>query len=199
MEGEEPEWQERILRHVKITPEVFFATFINSLENGRLKLPFIPKDRHTAKMIGFFKSLGEEWGYYTRKEYMRIDCLWFPRIRGEDIMELALEHDNTSRVESVMKSELPKLLNTKARLRVLMFYPPEEEARSDVGVIAGHIKSHIIRGEGERWLVITGSGDAKKREEWGRVVFRAFEIDAEGSDAETGSVEFDVKDISEEA
>lgn len=54
---------------------------------------------------------------------MRLDHTW--EIRHPDIttIVLALECENTDRVEDILDDELQKLLDIKSLLKVLIFYP----------------------------------------------------------------------------
>lgn len=198
MEGEESQWKEVSVRVKHITPNSIFEAIMSSLSDGTLKLPFLSRSDYTSIITEFFENLGQEWGYITKREYLTIDCPWLLNLQEKEVLALALEHENSSRVQNVLDSELRRLLHIKAHLKVIIYYPPRGNVDKDLKMIARGIRNQAIRAEGERWLVITGTGDVRDRKEWKTAEFRAFEIDVDGKVTEIGHQEFHVKDVSEE-
>jgi hypothetical protein len=113
----------------------------------------------TSTILGIFNEIGRNLGYMPNREYLRLDQTWEIRHSDLSTIVLALEVENTDRVEDVLDDELQKLLDVKAFLKVLIFYPivpiimQEEEATWPE--IQEKIRSAKIRNPDERYIVIT--------------------------------------------
>lgn len=101
-------------------------------------------------------------------------------------------------VQNVLDSELRRLLHIKAHLKTIIFYPPKDDVGKSVRLIAEGIMNQDIKAEGERWLIVTGSGDVRDRKGWKELSLKAFEIENQGAISEIGKNRFDVTDIVEE-
>jgi hypothetical protein len=94
-----------------------------------------------------------------KKEYLRLDQTWEIRHSDLSTIVLALEVENTDRVEDILDDELQKLLDIKAFLKVLIFYPivpiMMQEGMSTYPDIQEKIRSAKIKNPDERYIVIT--------------------------------------------
>jgi hypothetical protein len=114
----------------------------------------------TTTVLGIFSEIGRSLGYEPNKEYLRLDQSW--EIRHSDIstVVLALEVENTDRVEDILNDELQKLLDVKAFLKVLIFYPTvpammEEEQGFTYPEIQQKIQSEKIKNPDEAYMIVT--------------------------------------------
>lgn len=196
-ESEKPERKQYVVEVRRATPRSVFDALASSLERGALRLPLHSTDEYTRRMVEFFIDLGRKWGYEPWKEYMSIDIPWLLYLPDKDILELALEHENSRNVNDILEDELPKLTHLKAHLKAVIYYPPAGSVETDLKMIAEDIANQDISAENEKWLIITGSGDVADRKEWGTLTLRAFEIDSKGAITDIGQKEFETKEIAE--
>ena len=145
------------------TPKELFEMFKEKFSKVTLPDSWEVSDPWTRTILDIFDDIGRSLGYKPRKEYLRLDRTW--EIRHDDIsvIVLALEHENTSNVEEILDDELQKLLDVKAFLKILIFYPTvpvamgEEEEFKGVSTfpeIQGKIRSAKIKNSDERHIVI---------------------------------------------
>jgi len=113
----------------------------------------------TTSILGIFDEVGRSLGYTPRKEYLRLDQTWEIRLPDVSTIVLALEYENTDRVEEILDDELQKLLDVKALLKVLVFYPivpmVMDEEESTYPEIEEKIMSAMIKNPDERYIVMT--------------------------------------------
>jgi hypothetical protein len=113
----------------------------------------------TTTVLGIFKDVGRSLGYTPNKEYLRLDQTWEIRHSDLSTIAVAIEVENTDRVEEILDDELQKLLDVKAFLKVLMFYPvvpimmQDEEATYPE--IQEKIRSAKIKNPEENYVIIT--------------------------------------------
>lgn len=150
---------ERVYKYSIPTPLELFKLFQEMFSKATLPDSWQVSEPWTSTVLGVFGQIGRNLGYTPRKEYLRLDQTW--EIRHPDIstIVLALECENTDRVEEILDDELQKLLDIKALLKVLIFYPvvpilmAEEEA--SYPQIQEKIRSANIKSSDERYLVVT--------------------------------------------
>lgn len=98
-------------------------------------------------------------GYAPRKEYLRLDQTWEIRLPDISVIVLALGYENTDRVEEVLDDELQKLLDIKALLKVLIFYPIVPammyEGEFTIPEIQEKIRSAKIKTPDEKYIILT--------------------------------------------
>jgi len=150
---------EKAYKYTIPTPLELFKLFQETFSKVTLPNSWQVSEPWTNTVLGVFSQIGRNLGYTPRKEYLRLDQTW--EIKHPDIstIVLALECENTDRVEEILDDELQKLLNIKALLKVLIFYPvvpilmAEEEA--SYPEIQEKIRSAKIKNSDERYIVIT--------------------------------------------
>jgi len=151
---------QRTYKYTIPTPNELFKMFQERLS----KAAELPDDweasaQWTYTILGIFDDIGRSLGFKPKKEYLRLDQTW--EIRHPDIstIVLALEHENTDRVEDILDDELQKLIDVKALLKVLIFYPNVpvmvEKGESTYPQMQEKIQSAKIRNPDERYIVIT--------------------------------------------
>ena len=113
----------------------------------------------TTSVLGIFDEVGRSLGYMPRKEYLRLDQTWEIRLPDISTIVLALECENTDRVEEILGDELQKLLDVKGLLKVLVFYPGipmyAYEGETLFPDIEEKIGSAGIKNPDERYIVMT--------------------------------------------
>ena len=150
---------ERAYKYTIPTPLELFKLFQETFSKAALPDSWQVSEPWTSTVLGVFSQIGRNLGYTPRKEYLRLDQTW--EIRHPDIstIVLALECENTDRVEEVLDDELQKLLDIKAFLKVLIFYPvvPILLAAGEASYpqIQEKVRSANIKSSEERYIVIT--------------------------------------------
>lgn len=153
---------EKAYKYTIPTPNEFFQILKDRFSKATLPESWGDSPLWTNTILGIFDDIGRSLGYVPRKEYLRIDQTW--EIRHSDIstIVLALECDNTDTVEEVLDDELQKLLDVKAFLKVLIFYPlipilmgEENPTESSFPEIQDKIRSTKIKNPDERYVVVT--------------------------------------------
>jgi hypothetical protein len=122
----------------------------------------------THTILGIFNEIGHDMGYFPRKEYLRLDQTWEIRLPDISSIVLALESENADSVEAILEDELQKLIDVKAFLKVLIFYPgvpvmmQKEEVEgqlqeewSTFPEIQKRIRSAKIKNSEEKYVIIT--------------------------------------------
>lgn len=141
----------------------------------------------TDIILGIFDEIGRGFGYIPKKEYLRLDRTWEIRHRDISAIVLALEHENTDSVENILNDELQKLLDVKAFLKVLVFYPVvpviEMDGTCTCVEIDKKIRSTKIKDSEENYLVISGVNAGKHR----IIEFYGCAIDSNGKCEDLGS------------
>lgn len=111
----------------------------------------------TKTVVQIFEEIGRELGYGPRTEYLDIVMTW--AVRHEDISAIiaAIEHENGD-LSDVIDDELQKLMDVKAYLKVLMFYPRMPVVlgkEAQLPQIMEKVQSANIKTSEEKNLVIT--------------------------------------------
>jgi len=150
---------ERAYKYTIPTPLELFKLFQETFSKAALPDSWQVSEPWTSTVLGVFSQIGRNLGYTPRKEYLRLDQTW--EIRHPDIstIVLALECENTDRVEEVLDDELQKLLDIKAFLKVLIFYPVVPillvAGEASYPQIQEKVRSANIKSSEERYIVIT--------------------------------------------
>ncbi len=165
---------ERVSRFVIPTSKELFEKFCAEINSAKLPEGWDHDSEWTEIMLGIFDKIGRSFGYMPKKEWMRLDQTWEVRLPDISTIVLALEYENTSDLMDLLDDELQKLLDTKAHLKLLMYYPLDIE--KNIGEIGIKIRSQRIKLPAEKLLVISGTIDSKAK----NITFQAYEFDAEG-------------------
>ena len=110
------------------TPKELFERFKVEFLDGTPPDSWKDNIPWTDFMLGIFDSIGRSLGYETRPrpghgEYLKLDQIWEIRQPDTEVIVLALEHENRDQMEVLLDDELQKLIDVKAYLKVLIFYP----------------------------------------------------------------------------
>ena len=107
--------------------ERFFEEFCRTYRNHRWPPPlgkFYTSKQWTEEMSKILDKTAKRLGLRRkRKELRRIDFNWYKE--DSDTPTLSVEHENW--YKGIWEEEIPKLLLSKARLKVLVCYPPKKE------------------------------------------------------------------------
>jgi len=140
-------------------PKELFESFCAEFSSVTLPDRWQASEPWTSTILGAFDSIGRSFGYVPNKEWLRLDQTWEIRHRDISVIVLALEHENTSRVEDILDDELQKLLDVKALLKVLVLYPPipaiAMEGRFSFPEIQEKIYSARIKNPDEKYVVFS--------------------------------------------
>lgn len=140
-------------------PKELFQVFQDKFAKETLPDSWENSPDWTTTVLGIFNNIGRSLGYTPNKEYLRLDQTWEIRHSDLSTIVLVLEVENTDRVEEILDDELQKLLDVKAFLKVLIFYPivpiimQEEEATFPE--IQEKIRSAKIKNPDESYVIIT--------------------------------------------
>ncbi|MEM3874698.1 MAG: hypothetical protein QXU45_06160 [Candidatus Bathyarchaeia archaeon] len=150
---------EKVYKYTIPTPIELFEMFKEKFSKSTLPDSWENSDQWTNTILRIFHEIGCGLGYTPRKEYLRLDQTWEIRHPDVSTIVLALEHENTDRVEEILDDELQKLLDVKALLKVLVFYPhipaTVHEGEFSFPEIQEKIRSAEIKNSNERYMVIT--------------------------------------------
>lgn len=150
---------EKAFKYTIPTPNELFQIFQEKFSKATLPDSWEVSQPWTNTILNIFGEIGRSLGYIPRKEYLRLDQTW--EIRHPDIstIVLALEYENTDDVREILDDELQKLLDIKAFLKVLIFYPivpvMMEKGESTYPEIQEKIWSAKIKNPDERYIVVT--------------------------------------------
>jgi len=114
---------------------------------------------------GFFRRLGERLGFTVREarrpsEFLKLDQVW---MEGGNVI-LAMEHENVVDIRpDAIEDEWKKLVNVKARMKVLTTYQSDPNKRNEMVKRASRlIESNPLRLPEEVYLLILGSHGEEK-------------------------------------
>ncbi len=149
---------EKKYRYTIPTPAELFEKFKERF--SKLDLPTWKDSKAwTDVFLGIFDEIGRDFGYIPRREYLRLDETWEIRLRDISMIVLALEHENNGNVENILHDELQKLLDVKAFLKVLIFYPSLPVIVDGAGCIYPEIEEKIrsekFKNPDEKYLFIS--------------------------------------------
>jgi len=85
---------------------------------------------------------------------MRLDQTWVAKGSDRSFIALALEHENTENITVLLEDEIQKLLDVKAYLKVLIYYPGFLDIEEHLHRLQTKIKSQTITIPDEQLLVI---------------------------------------------
>jgi|YelNatPaOPRAMG01_1025707.scaffolds.fasta_scaffold28696_4 hypothetical protein len=152
---------EKTYKYVIPTPKELFSLFQEKLLEAKLPESWNVSEPWTKTLLNVFGEIGRDFGYKPRKEYLRLDQTWEIRHEGVSVIVLALEHENTGDIREILNDELQKLVDVKAYLKVLVFYPSfpisienEEPIVSEVSEIQDKISSAKIKNSEEKYVII---------------------------------------------
>lgn len=181
----------------KPTGKEIFENLIKALEEGTLKFPPSFDEKWTNYVMEFFKNLGHDRSYRVRVkgeegEILTIDCSWLIDLPTLSTIDLAMEHEDSSRLVSILP-EIRKLGHVKANLKIAIYYPPTDRILSDLKRIVKEIEAQGIKLPKEKWLVITISGEKEE------IIFRGYEFGHEGKYNQIGERSFSYEQVYEKA
>jgi len=177
---------EKTYKYTIPTPSELFQMFKEKFSKAILPDTWEASTPWTETILSIFDEIGRGFGFIPRKEYLRLDQTW--EIRHPDISTiiLALEHENTSEVIEVLDDELQKLLDIKALLKILVFYPTiPVTAEGEVfsfPEIQEKIRSAKIKNPDEKYVIVSITRIGKEALE-----VNACSLDPNGKSEELGS------------
>jgi flagellin-specific chaperone FliS len=149
---------EKAYKYTIPTPQEPFQMFQEKFSKAMLPDSWQVSEPWTNTVLTIFDEIGRNMGYTPRKEYLRLDQTWEIRLPDISTIVLALEYENTDRVEEILNDELQKLLDVKALLKVLIFYPLAPammyEGEFTIPEIQEKIRSAKIKNPDERYIVM---------------------------------------------
>jgi hypothetical protein len=114
---------EKTYKYHMPTPNELFEKFKGKFSKASLPDSWYALTPWTTTILDIFYEIGRDLGYTPNREYLRLDQTWEIRHKDISVIILALEHENTSSVSEILDDELQKLLDVKAFVKVLIFYP----------------------------------------------------------------------------
>jgi hypothetical protein len=168
------------------TPSEFYETFCKRLRNSTL--PHWNKSEPWTKLVldRLLQGMGKELGFEPVPEYLRIDQTWSMSVEGHvNVIEVAIEHEANADWERVMYDEGSKLMDVKARLKVLIFYPELPQFEMFTRRFSSEIRVQELKLVQERYLTIGVCRDNDKR----HLVVKGVEISPDGSVSPLSDVE----------
>jgi hypothetical protein len=149
---------EKVYKYNIPEPSELFEMFKEKLSETTLPDSWEASEPWTTTILDVFNEIGRSLGFTPRKEYLRLDQTWEIRLPDISTIVLALEYENTDRVEEILDDELQKLLDVKALLKVLIFYPSVPammyEGEFTIPEIQEKIQSAKIKNPDERYVII---------------------------------------------
>jgi len=149
---------EKIYKYIIPTPNELFEKIQEKFSKATLPDSWQVSEPWTATLLGIFNDIGRSLGFTPRKEYLRLDQTWEIRLPDISTIVLALEYENTDSVEEILGDELQKLLDIKALLKVLIFYPLAPammyEGEFTIPEIQQKIRSAKIKNPDERYIIM---------------------------------------------
>jgi hypothetical protein len=189
---------EKSYKYVIPDPKELFQAFQEKFSTTKLPESWNVSPPWTSTVLGIFNEIGRSFGYEPKKEYLRLDQIWEIRLPDISTIVLALESENADSLKAILNDELQKLLDVKAFLKVLIFYPDVaiemqretvegniQEEWSDFPEIQEKIRSAKIKNSDEKYVVITPVYSQ------GIIEVSACSFDSEGKGEDLGS--FQVK------
>jgi hypothetical protein len=150
---------EKAYKYTIPTPQELFQMFQEKFSKATLPDSWQVSEPWTNIVLTIFDEIGRNMGYTPRKEYLRLDQTWEIRLPDISLIVLALEYENTGDVREILDDELQKLIDIKAFLKVLIFYPiipaMMYEGEFMITEIQEKIQSAKIKNPDERYVVIS--------------------------------------------
>jgi hypothetical protein len=173
------------------TPKELFESFQVEFRKGKLPDSWYDPPSWTTFMLGIFNDIGQNYGYTQNEiktEYLRLDQTWEIRHPGVSVLTFALEHENTSKVSDILDDELQKLLDVKALLKVLVFYPEvpviPDNGQLTYPEIHEKICSTQIKHSDEKYVIMSGVYSKA-----GFLEVFACSLDSDGKAEDLGSIQ----------
>lgn len=149
---------EKTYKYTVPTPNQLFELFQEKLSKTTLPDNWRSSEPWTTTILGLFGEIGRDLGFTPRKEYLRLDQTWEIRLPDISTIIFALEYENTQNVEDILDDELQKLMDIKALLKVLVFYPLVPammyEGEFTIPEIQDKIKSARIKNAEEKYVIM---------------------------------------------
>ena len=161
------------------TASEFFAVFSRKLSNA--KLPgWNDKSEVWTKVVlrGLLEEMGKEHGFEPESEWpFRIDQTWNIMEEGQaNSIELAIEHETDADWQDVLRDEGSKLMDVKARLKVVIFYPDLSNFERFTDKFSKEIRIQELKVPQERYLAVGICADQKNNQ----LVVKGAEITPDG-------------------
>lgn len=163
---------ERTYTHAATTYRIpnaseFFAAFSRKLSDA--KLPhWNDKSELWTKVVlkGLLEDLGKEHGFEPESEWpFRIDQTWNIMEEGQaNSIEVAIEHETDADWQEVLRDEGSKLMDVKARLKVVIFYPDLHNFEKFTDKFSTEIRIQELKVPQERYLAIGICSDQKNKQ-----------------------------------
>ncbi|MEM2145994.1 MAG: hypothetical protein QW279_11580 [Candidatus Jordarchaeaceae archaeon] len=163
------------------TPKELFEKFKEKCEQTSFPEWYEARKEWTDTVMKIFDEIGHEYGYRPRykrggEEGLLMDQVWEIRLENYSAMVLAMEVENDYDLDEILEDELSKLINVKAYLKVLMFYPDRHVRCENDEPIFKHIKEIVKSSEfrinasietekfnsTENYIIITGTYNKKE-------------------------------------
>lgn len=187
---------EKAYKYTIPTSKELFQMLQEKFSKATLPDSWQVSDPWTITVLGIFDEIGRSLGFTPRKEYLRLDQTWEIRLPDISTIVLALEYENTDRVEEILNDELQKLLDVKALLKVLIFYPLAPAMMYEGGFtipeIQEKIRSAKIKNPDERYIVMNLV--YSKPQSMIEVLASSFDSEGKGEDLGTFQVKYASKD-----
>jgi hypothetical protein len=173
-----------------ISLPIFFNNFCKRfgerLKEKKLKWKSHKSIEWTNMVKEIFSDFQEKESYYGQEEYMKLDYVgWYPSNYQVHGLILAVEHESQkNQIKELVNSEIPRLINIKAKNKIAIFYPTPgdeekliEEISKKIGTHYtstylkennGYISNECVKGinnlMGEKYLVILVYSTTKSEE-----------------------------------
>jgi hypothetical protein len=135
----------------------FYGIFKEKYSRRTLPSSWDNNPEWTKVILDIFKDMGKSLGYKPKTGYLDLDMTRSIRHEETSVISVAIEHENGD-LRDVIDDELQKLVDTKAYLKVLMFYPGTpfvSEKETMLTEISEKISSARITVPQEEYLIIT--------------------------------------------
>jgi len=186
---------EKTYKHVVPSAREFVKSFQEKYSKSVFPENWNDNPAWTKLIFDIFGEMGRGFGYKPRKEYLDIDMVWAIRHQDVSAIAVALEHDNGD-LNDVIDDELQKLLDTKAYLKVLMFYPGMpiiSENEVLFPEVVEKIKSARMTNPEESYLLITPVLHKDKDSQPTAIEVFAYSFSPSGKWEDLGSFSIDYK------
>jgi hypothetical protein len=169
------------------TAREYYEKFKQEMLKAKLPDSYQSRMPWTELIKGISSEIGTGYGFNSNQEYLRLDQTWEIRLPDISCIALALEVENTDNIEDLLDDELQKLIDVKAYLKVLIFYPELPivviDGKTTYPAIEDKIKSALMKCDDERYLIITIQYlDSKKK-----LAAMACELDSESKSTYLGA------------
>ena len=175
--------------HIILTPDSIFEEFCREVGHAEVPKVWSRVKNWTNMVLDIFGKLGAKYGYEVRREWMLLDETWEIRNQSTSFIAMALEHENTDNIDILLKDELQKLLDVKAILKVLIYYPKFLDCERHIEKIKPKIKSQRLKIPEEHILIVMIHPQFVKRKGF---LISGYDFDSEANCSELTSYHFRV-------